>query len=123
MCRRCADILDTTKIVVSRLLASTRAAPCLPCQVCVAGAIAVQWRLVERTGTKNDRVELVAFDVGAAARQQKQSFAELHYVQHGGKSCAPIARLLLLTCARSCTSFDLSLEREASAIVFFLRPM
>ena len=38
----------------------------------------------------NDRVELVTFDVGAAARQQKRSLAELHYVQHVGKSCAPI---------------------------------
>ena len=43
---------------------------------CVVGAIEVQWRLVECSGTKNNRVELVAFDVGAAVRQQKRSFAE-----------------------------------------------
>ena len=51
---------------------------------------AMQWRLVERSDTNNERVELVTFDVGAAARQQKRSLAELHYFQHGGKSCAPI---------------------------------
>ena len=46
--------------------------------------------MVERSYTNNDRVELVAFDVVAAGPQQKRSFAELHYLQHGGKSCTPI---------------------------------
>ena len=75
---------------VARLLASTELSPSLPVCFCVGGAIAIQWRLVERSETNNDRVELVTFDVGAAARQQKRSLAELHYVQHVGKSCAPI---------------------------------
>ena len=52
---RCAN-------TVARLLASTEPAPSLP-GLCVVGAIAVQWRLVEHSDTKNDRVELVAFDV------------------------------------------------------------
>ena len=75
---------------VSRLPASTEPAPSLPGRLCVVGALAGQWRLVELSDTKNDRVELVAFSVGAAKRQQERSFAALHFVQHGGKSCAPI---------------------------------
>ena len=73
---------------VARLVASTEPSPSLPGRFCV-GAIAIQWRLVERSDTKNDRVELVTFDVSAATRRQKRSLAELHYVQHGGESCAP----------------------------------
>ena len=76
--------------VVPRLLGSPEPAPSLPGRLCVVGAPAIQWRLVERSDTKNDRVELVAFDAGAAAREQKRSFAKLPFVQHGGKSCAPI---------------------------------
>ena len=74
------------------LLASTEPSPSLPGRfcLCVVGAVATQWRLVERSDTKNDRVDLVTFDFGAAVRQQNRSLAELHYVQHGGKSCAPI---------------------------------
>ena len=74
------------------LLASTEPSPSLPGRLClcVVGAVATQWRLVERSDTENDRVELVTFDVGAAARQQNRSLAELHYVHHCGKSCAPI---------------------------------
>ena len=69
--------------IVARLLAPTEPSPSLPGRFGVVGAIAIQWRLVERSDTKNDREKLVAFDVGAAARQQKRSFAEF-------KSCAPI---------------------------------
>ena len=74
----------------ARLLASTEPSSSLPGLLCVVGAIAIQWRLVDRSDTKRDRVESVTFDVGAAARQQKRLLAELHYVQHGGESCAPI---------------------------------
>ena len=48
----------------------------------VDGAVAFQWRLVERSDTKIDRVDL-AFDVGAVVDHQKRSFAKLHYVQRG----------------------------------------
>ena len=76
--------------VVPWLLGSTELAPSLPGRLCVVGALAVRWRLVERRDTKNGRLELVAFDAGAAARQQKRSFARLPFVRRGGESCAPI---------------------------------
>ena len=62
----------------------------------VVGVVAVQTFLTppryantvaRLLATKNDRVELLAFVVGAVI---KRSVAELHYVLRGGKSCAPI---------------------------------
>ena len=47
---------------VARLLASTERALSLPSRFVVVGAIAYQWRLVERSGAENDRVDSVAFD-------------------------------------------------------------
>ena len=103
---------------------------------------AMQWRLVERSDTNNERVELVTFDVGAAARQQKRSLAELHYVQHGGKSCAPIivtddgfddnrhSRAILVNASAAAHAFAelCAFSRQfgrkcISDCLFFLRPM
>ena len=118
---------------VARLLVSTEPLPSLPGRLCVVGAIAIQWRLVERSDTKNDRVELVTFDVGAAARQQKRSLAitfsmavslalrSLLLMMVLMTTAAPslLTRLRLLTRARSCRRSHVSSERDASAIVFF----
>ena len=123
---------------VARLLASTLPSPS---RLCVVGATAIQWRLVERSAKNNDRVELVTFDVGAAARQQKRSLAELRNVQHGGESCAPIvvtdgfddnrrSRTILVNasaaahvCAQLCACSRQFGTRCISDCLFFLRPM
>ena len=100
------------------------------CQVASASSVLSQ-------STKNDRVQFVAVDVNAAARQQKRSFAELHRVQHGGKSGAPIvvtddgfdanrrSRTILVNAsaaAYACASSHVRKERDASAIVCFFEP-
>ena len=46
--------------------------------------------LLRRCYRNSVAVDLGTFDVGAAARQQKVSVVELHYVQHNTKSCALI---------------------------------
>ena len=101
------------------------------CQLAFASSVLSQFSggWVERSDTKNDRVEIGGFfDVGAAARHQKRlpSYITFSMVE------SIALRLLLMmvnasvaahACVRSCASFDVTEEREASAIVFFLRPM
>ena len=52
--------------------------------------VAVQWRWVQRSDTKADRVELVAFHMHRAFRRRTQTMAELHSFQHGSDTSDPI---------------------------------
>ena len=90
-CRRCAD-LDTTEVCRRR---------CAPVDfqwthavsarsLVHVGAVAVQWRLVKRSDTKADCVELAAFHIRRAFRRRTRTLAELHYFQHGSGTCDPI---------------------------------
>ena len=128
-CRRCADVLVTTNTCKLRLRSR------LPGRLYVVRATAIQRRLIARSDTKIDSVELVTFDVGAAARQQKRSLSELHYLLRSlflmmmlmtNTARAPplSTRLRLLARARSCARSHVILERDASATVcfFFFAP-
>ena len=81
-CRRRADVLDTAQILLRGCWLQLY--PRRVCRCC-RNSVAVG-----RTQWHKECSELVTFDVGAAARQQKRLLAELHCVQHGGKSCTPI---------------------------------
>ena len=67
---------------VALLLASIGPAWSLPGRLCIVGAVAVQWRVVLRSDTKDDRVGLVARHMDRAFRRRTQTLAELHDVQH-----------------------------------------
>ena len=67
---------------VALLLASIGPAWSLPGRLCIVGAVAVQWRVVLRSDTKDDRVGLVARHMDHAFRRRTQTLAELHDVQH-----------------------------------------
>ena len=110
---------------VALLLASIGPVWSLPGRLCIVGAVAVQWRVVLRSNTKDDRVGLVARHMHRAFRRRTQTLAELHDVQHvsathyfqsvsdtgdptlpeGANIC-----LRLPTCAQSCASFDITVE-------------
>ena len=75
---------------VAQWLASAGPAPILPGRLCTVTPVAVSWRLVQRSDTKDDRVELVAFHMDRACRRRTRTLAEIRYFQHVGDTCDPI---------------------------------